>query len=113
MEQNTETILAVDSKNVSVHLHYLRKDMDELKLNQKLQFELMMKKLDEMKSEYPTRREMEELRADNDKSHLILQKTDEDHEERMRSVEKLIWKASGVAALGGVVAGLIVQIIFK
>lgn len=92
----------INGQGLSVHMSYIRRDMDELKQSQAKWHTDLMTRLDEIQSLYPTRKEFEE----------IIKMTD-DHETRMRAIEKTMWKWLGIASVIGVVASVIMQIFLK
>lgn len=92
----------VDGQGISIHLSYLRRDMDEVKVTQQKLHADVIAKLNEMQSLYPTRKEFEEFTGNV-----------EDHEERIRTMEKSLWKWTGIASAVSVGASLLIQIITK
>lgn len=83
-------------------MSYIRRDVDELKTLQNKQHTETIEKLNEMQSSYPTRKEFEEFT-----------KIVSDHETRIRTLEKTMWKWIGIASTIGAVASLIVQVVLK
>lgn len=96
----------VDGQGIGIHLSYLRRDMDEVKVTQQKLHADVISKLNEMQSQYPTRVEFEEFIEG-------FQKITADHENRVRTLEKSMWKWTGIASAVGVVASILVQLLFK
>lgn len=112
MSTGTETPspLPVESANggqaMSVHLSYIRRDVDDLKVLQKAQHLEIIQKLNELQAVYPTRKEFGEFVTG-------IQKIVGDHETRVRTLEKAMWKWVGTASTIGAVASILVQLVFK
>ncbi len=82
--------------NMNIHLSYLRRDFVEEKLARRKQHEEIMSKLEAIQSQYVSRVDFEE--------HL---KADEDHEIRIRNIEKSIWRWGGMLALGSAILSIV------
>ena len=95
-----------NGQGMSVHLSYIRRDVDDLKVLQKSQHIELLQKLNELQAVYPTRKEFDEFVSG-------FQKLIADHETRVRALEKAMWKWVGTASTIGAVASIIVQLIFK
>lgn len=72
----------------TVHLGYMRRDLDDLKRNQDANFKALSETLAQIRDGHLTRAEF----AD----HL---KADEDHERRIRSLEQERWKLAGASGI--------------
>lgn len=106
---NDPTPLPVEPANeqvMAVHLSYIRRDVDDLKILQKSQHAETIQKLNELQAVYPTRKEFEEFVQG-------FQKMVADHETRVRTLEKAMWKWVGTASTIGAVASILVQLLFK
>lgn len=83
------------SADPSVHLWYLRRDIGEIKVT-----------LNKLENNYVTQKDFED--------HL---KADEDHEQRIRSLEKALWKyigfSSAISAVVSVAGAALIQFLFK
>lgn len=108
--QDTPSPLPVEPSNggqaMTVHLSYIRRDVDDLKILQKAQHVELLQKLTELQAVYPTRKEFEEFVSG-------FQKLIADHETRVRTLEKAMWKWVGTASTIGAVASVLVQLLFK
>ncbi len=74
---------------MNIHLSYLRRDFVEEKLARRAQHAEIMEKLDSIQRQYVSRADFDE--------HL---EDDKDHETRIRTIEKSIWRWGGMLALG-------------
>ncbi len=85
------TPLEVNSDRMSVHFSYLRRDIDEIKASLKI-----------LSVGFVSRTDFEE--------HL---KADEDHESRIRSLEKNMWKWVGASSVISAGIAYLMQFLIK
>lgn len=76
--------------------------MDEMKVTQQKLHADVIAKLNEWREAFPTRNEFGEMG-----------KIVDDHETRLRSSEKFVWKATGIAVAVGTAASIVVQLLVK
>ncbi len=88
MENKAETPPITDFGSMNIHLSYLRRDVTDLKADTNKSFEEIKKTLNTIGSNYVTVFDFAE--------HL---KLDEDHEKRIRALERYSWIAVGALAV--------------
>jgi len=102
MENKTPPpVETIAGDGVSIHLSYIRRDIDEMKQTSLKSYENINSKLDELKNGYVTVNEFTE--------HL---KADEDHEQRIRVIETFMNTLIGKMVVSGSVGGVVVGLIF-
>ncbi len=95
-----------NGQGITVHLSYIRRDVDELKTSQAKWHTELLQRLNEMQALYPTRKEFDEvIKPINE---MIA-----DHEIRIRVIEKAMWKWVGIASCVGVTASILSKLIFN
>lgn len=114
MENLTPPQVAIDNpatlREVGIHLANLSQSLKEIKDTEKQHHtdnvsrnDTILKKLEEMQNLYPTRAEF----------NTLTDKVTKDHEDRIRNMEKSLWKWTGIATAVSVAGSLLVQIAFK
>lgn len=90
-----ESMAAIGADTTATHLIYLRRDIDEVRLNQKLGFDRLEaviagvgERLDRMRDGLVTTSDFSELA-----------KRVDDHETRTRLIEETQWKRSSISAI--------------
>ena len=91
-----------DGQGISIHLSYLRRDMDEVKVTTQRFHTDILSKLQEMQAQYPTREEFKELIDSKN-----------DHEGRLRTIEKTVWKWIGISSAVGAVISIVIQLFYN
>lgn len=82
--------------SVSVHLSYIRRDIDQIRTDLTKNSQEVKGAIDELRNAYVTRQDYNE--------HL---KADEDHENRIRIIEKNMWRQIGVSSILSSVGGAV------
>ena len=108
MENDIKIPAPVDTGNdtVSVHLSYIRRDIDQIRTDLTKNSQEVRGAIEDLKNAYVTRIDYEE--------HL---KADDDHENRIRNIEKTLWKyvgaSSAISAIGSALLVAISQYFIK
>lgn len=100
METKSPPPVTLDSDGIAIHLNYIRRDIDEIKVNQKANSEAVQSAFNDLKNGYVSRLDFNE--------HI---KQDEDHETRIRGLQtfqdNLTGRMWGIGVLSGLVMGVI------
>lgn len=94
-EITTSPPISENNDGISIHLSYLRRDVSDIKIT-----------LNKLEGNYVTQNDFKE--------HL---KADDDHEQRIRSLEKALWKyvgfSSAISAILAVGGSALIEHFFK
>lgn len=95
METQQKIPAPVDTGNdtVSVHLSYIRRDIDQIRTDLTKNSQEVKGAIDELRNAYVTRTDFSEH-----------EKKDEDHETRIRTIEKTLWKYVGASSVISAIA---------
>lgn len=91
----------INNGEVAVHLAYIRRDIDEIKVNQDKNNLDLKESIKDLKNGFVTHTEFAET-----------EKITDDHENRIRTIEKNMWKWIGMSSIissfgGGIIIALI------
>lgn len=102
MESKTPAPIDLSVDSVNVHLSYIRRDVDMVNAKLSQMEQALTDKIDEVGNAYVSRVDFNE--------HL---KVDEDHENRIRSLERALWKYVGassvISAIGSALLLAVIQ----
>lgn len=93
---NTPAPVDTGSDGIAIHLSYIRRDIDEIKNTQTKNNTEIKQAIQTLQNAYVTRVDYNE--------HL---KTDEDHEKRIRILERALWKYIGFSSAISAVISLV------
>lgn len=91
--------VTIATADVSTHLAYMRRDIDQGNINTKQGFEEMAKKIEHINNKLDSLTDGYVTRTDFNEH----QKVDQDHEQRLRVLEEKNWKVAGAAGVIGAI----------